>query len=186
MANWGMSRSRNTTTALLLIDVINDFDFPEAKKLYRHALPAARRIAALKKRCRNKDIPTIYVNDNFGRWRSDFKAQVTRCLEGSQMSSSIARLLRPDEKDYFVLKPKHSAFFQTSLPVLLESLGVRRVIITGFATDICVLFTANDAYMRDYEVSVPPPCTAAESDTAKRRALEHMKRFLKAETTLRL
>lgn len=172
-------------SALLLIDVINDFDFPEAGQLFRHALPAARKIAALKKRCRKEGIPTIYVNDNFGRWRSDFKSQVKKCLEGSEMSSDIARILHPEEEDFFVLKPKHSAFFQTSLPLLLESLKVKRVIITGFATDICILFTANDAYMRDYAVCVPPDCTAAESPDAKKRALAHMKRFLKAETTLR-
>lgn len=168
-------------SALLLIDVINDFNFPQAPQLYRYALPAAKNIAALKKRCRAAGLPTIYVNDNFGRWRSDFKSQVTECLEGSEYSATIARLLHPDDEDYFVLKPKHSAFYQTSLPVLLESLGVRRLIITGFAADICVLFTANDAYMREYEVAVPANCTAAESDEAKKRALQHMKRFLKAE-----
>ena len=168
-------------SGLLLIDVINDFDFPQAKALYRYALPAAKRIAALKKRCRSAKVPVIYVNDNFGRWRSDFKSQVRHCLEGSEFSSSIARILHPDDEDYFVLKPKHSAFYQTSLPVLLESLGVRRVIITGFATDICVLFTANDAYMREYEVCIPSSCTAAESPSAKTRALKHMKRFLKAD-----
>jgi nicotinamidase-related amidase len=164
-----------------MIDVINDFAFPQARQLFRFALPAARRIARLKARCRKAGMPTIYVNDNFGRWRSDFKSQVQRCLTGSPFGAAIARLLQPDEKDYFVLKPKHSAFFETSLPVLLESLGARHLIITGFAADICVLFTANDAYMREYSVAVPPDCTASETQEAKRRALAHMKRFLKAD-----
>jgi len=169
------------TVALLMIDVIDDFDFPQAGKLFRYALPAARCIARLKGRCRQAGIPIVYVNDNFGRWRSDFRSQVDRCLNGSRFSSAIAKLLKPDDDDYFVLKPKHSAFFETSLPILLESLGAAHLIITGFATDICVLFTANDAYMRDYSVAVPFDCTAAETVEAKKRALAHMKRFLKAD-----
>jgi nicotinamidase-related amidase len=167
---------------LLLVDVINDMDFPEGQKLLRFALPAARRIAALKKRLRERGIPAIYVNDNFGRWRSDFKKQVERCISDQAPGAEVARLLIPAEDDYFVLKPKHSAFFSTSLDVLLSYLGARKLIITGFAADICVLFTANDAYMRDYELFVPSDCIASETAAACRSALQQMQRFLKADT----
>jgi nicotinamidase-related amidase len=168
-------------TVLLLVDVINDFDFPEGPQLLRHALPAARRLAALKRRLRRRGIPAIYVNDNFGRWQSDFRAQVARCLRADAGGAAIARLLQPAEDDYFVLKPKHSGFYSTSLAVLLTYLGARRLIITGFAADICVLFTANDAYLRDYEVVVPADCTAAETPAARRYALRQMARFLRAD-----
>lgn len=168
-------------TALLLVDVINDFHFPEGSHLLRHALPAARKLSAFKQRLRASGIPAIYINDNFGRWRSDFRGQVARCITGNAAGGPIARLLEPREDDYFVLKPKHSGFFSTSLDVLLSYLGARRLIITGFAADICVLFTANDAYMRDYEILVPSDCVAAETASAKRNALRQMERFLRAD-----
>ncbi len=168
-------------TALLLIDVINDFDFPEKGKLLPAATAAARRIAALKKRFVAREIPIIYANDNFGRWRSDFQSQVQYCLNGTP-GAGIARELMPVDDDYFVLKPKYSAFYSTALEVLLEHLRVRRIILTGFATDVCVLSTANDAYMRDYEIAVPPDCSAAESDQTHQQAIKHMRRFYKADT----
>lgn len=166
---------------LLLVDVINDFDFPEGDRLLSFALPAARKIAALKKRLRKRGVPAIYVNDNFGRWQSDFKKQVERCVTEDAAGAEVARLLIPAEDDYFVLKPKHSGFFSTSLDVLLSYLRARKLIITGFAADICVLFTANDAYMRDYELIVPSDCIAAETAAARRYASQQMKRFLKAD-----
>src|SRR6188474_529375 len=133
-------------TVLLLVDVINDFDFPGNDKLLRFALPAARRIAKLKSRLRKLKIPAIYVNDNFGRWQSDFKKQVGLCIRESSPGAAVARLLIPEEDDYFVLKPKHSGFFSTSLDVLLSYLGARTLVLTGVAGNICVLFTANDAH----------------------------------------
>jgi nicotinamidase-related amidase len=173
--------SERATTALLLVDVINDFDFPRSQHLLRFALTAARRIAVLKNRLRRRGIPAIYVNDNFGRWQSDFQKQVQRCLRDDAPGAEITRLLVPEENDYFVLKPKHSGFYCTSLDVLLSNLGARQLIIVGFATDICVLFTANDAYMREFEIVIPADCAASETAAAHRRACEHMKRFLKAD-----
>lgn len=167
--------------ALLLVDVMNDFAFPEAPKLLRYALPAAKRIAALKRRARAAQVPAIYVNDNFGRWRSDFRSQVDRCISEDALGREVARQLIPQEDDYFVLKPKHSGFYASSLDALLANLGVQRLIITGFAADICVLYTANDAYMREYGIAVPNDCIAAESDVAKRQACAQMKRFLRAD-----
>ena len=170
-----------SSTVLLLVDVINDFDFPQGRDLLRFAVPAARRILALKKRLRARGIPAVYVNDNFGRWQSDFKKQVEKCVSEESIGAPVARLLIPGENDYFVLKPKHSAFFSTSLDVLLEYLGAKKLIITGFAGDICVLFTANDAYMRDYELIVPSDCVASETAAANKNACQQMKRFLKAD-----
>ena len=168
--------------ALILIDVINDFDFPRADQLLRYALPASRKIATLKGRAKRSRIPVIYANDNFGRWRSDFQQQIEHCMAENRPGRTIVELLKPDEDDYFVLKPMHSAFFSTTLEVLLERLQIQRLVLTGFAADICVLYTANDAYMRDFKVAVPSDCIASETRRQYRFALDHMTDRLKADT----
>ena len=109
--------------AILLIDVINDLEFPEGEQLLRFAVPMADRIARLKERARQAGVPVVYVNDNFGRWRSDLNAQVEHCLEDDVRGRPVVERLRPEEDDYFVLKPKHSGFYSTTLDVLLEYLG---------------------------------------------------------------
>jgi nicotinamidase-related amidase len=168
--------------ALLLIDVINDFDFPAAGRLLQHALPAARRLARLKRAARAAGIPVIHVNDNFGRWQCSFEEQIDRCLAPGCPGREIARLLRPGRGDYFVLKPRHSGFYSTSLGVLLDFLGVRTLVLAGIAGDICVLYTANDAYMRGYGLVVAHDGIASESAAGNRAALAHMKERLKARS----
>jgi len=168
--------------ALLLIDVINDLEFPGSTRLFRRALPAAKRIAALKNRARKHRVPVVYVNDNFGKWRSDFRRQVQHCLDDEVTGRPIAKLLQPGDDDYFVLKPKHSGFFSTQLDILLDHLGAEILILTGFAANLCVLYTANDAYMRDFRLIVPRDCVASETPAADRAALDHMRRWLKADT----
>ncbi|MGZ9066833.1 MAG: isochorismatase family cysteine hydrolase [Burkholderiales bacterium] len=168
--------------ALLLIDVINDLEFPGGRQLVRNAVRAARRIAALKQRAREIGIPVIYANDNFGRWRSDFKEVVNHCLREDVLGRPLAELLAPEREDYFVLKPKHSAFFATTLSTLLEYLKVKRLVMTGFAGDACVLISAADAFMRDFEIFVPGDCTASRSPPENRRALAYMARVLHADT----
>jgi nicotinamidase-related amidase len=126
-------------------------------------------------------VPAVYVNDNFGRWRSDFRRIVAHCLDDGVRGKPVVELLVPDEADYFVLKPKHSGFFNTTLDLLLEYLQVRTLVITGMATDACVLFTAADAYMRDLEVIIPSDCVTALTVPAHRQALAHMRRVLKAD-----
>jgi nicotinamidase-related amidase len=168
--------------ALLLIDVINDLDFPEANQLLRYARPMARKILRLKERVKKAGIPVIYVNDNFGRWRSDFRRQVVHCLREKSRGREIVSLLQPQEDDYFVLKPKHSGFFSTTLDTLLRYLGAKKLIVTGIAGNFCVLFTVNDAYMRDYELIVPSDCTVSNTAAENRQALTLMRKFLKADT----
>jgi nicotinamidase-related amidase len=170
-------------TALLLVDVINPLDFEGAEKLLVHALPMARSLAAFKRRVKTAGVPVIYVNDNFGRWRSDFPKLVDHCLDAQVRGKPIVEQLPPEADDYFVLKPKHSAFFQTNLEILLKYLGVNTLILTGIAGDICVLFSANDAYMRDFRIIIPPDCTASEDQDQNQQALMLMQRVLKAEIT---
>ena len=163
-----------SAAALLLVDVINPLDFPEADDLLRFAVPAADRLAALKQGAAAAGVPTIYANDNFGRWRSDLTAVVDRCLEPDCKGRYLAERLRPGPDDYFVLKPKHSAFFSTTLETLLRYLGTRTVIIGGFAANICVLFTANDAYMRDFKLAVPADGVASNTREENEAALGQM------------
>lgn len=126
----------NSNAALLIIDVISDFEFEDAEKLFENALPMAKKLAAFKKRAKEIGIPAIYVNDNFGKWQSDFRKLLAHARDKSVRGSKIAELLAPNEDDYFVLKPKHSGFFSTTLDVLLEYLNCETLILTGVATDI--------------------------------------------------
>jgi nicotinamidase-related amidase len=135
----------------------------------------------LKERAAQANIPSIYVNDNFGKWRSDFRALVAHCIEDETRGRPIAELLRPTAEDYFVLKAKQSGFFSTTLDLLLQHLGARTLILTGFSTDICVLFTASDAHLRDYHVVVPSDCVAAQSEQENARVLRYMARVLEAD-----
>ena len=170
--------------ALLLIDTINDLEFDGGARLLRYAAPMAKRIAALKRRAAEAGIPTIYVNDNFGRWRSDFRRLVAHCLQDGVRGRPVAELLVPDENDYFVLKPKHSGFYNTTLDLLLNHLQAETLIVTGMATDVCVLFTAADAYMRDYRLIVPRDCVAALTPALQRGALAQLQRALKADVVV--
>ena len=113
--------------ALLLIDVINDFDFPEADQLLKHARPMARILLRLKRRAQKAGVPVIYVNDNFGQWKSDFRRTVDHCVMQGR-GRDVVKLLRPEESDYFVLKPKHSGFFSTTLETLLRYLETQTLI----------------------------------------------------------
>src|SRR2546421_2460860 len=171
----------NARVALLLIDVINDFEFPGGADLVLHALPAAKRIAALKKRCKETGVPSIYVNDNFGKWRSDFRKLVSHCLKDKSRGRKVVELLKPGREDYFVLKPKHSGFFSTTLDLLLQYLGAEILILTGFTGDICILFTANDAFLRDYRLVIPSDCVVSQDEKENRRALKYMERVLEAD-----
>ena len=168
---------------LLLIDVINDFDFEEGEQLLELALPVGKNIAELKKRAKAAGIPTIYVNDNFGRWQSDFKKIVAHCSRDEAKGKSFVKLLSPDDDDYFVLKPKHSGFYSTTLELLLTHLGAKNLILTGIAGNNCVLFTANDAYMRDFKLFIPADCVVSNTEQENEHALKQMETVLKADVT---
>jgi len=170
-------------SALLIVDMISRWDFPDAEPLLRHAVPIAPRIAALKRRCLASGVPVIYANDNRGHWRSDFRHVVRTALDQPGRGADIARQLEPSEEDYFVLKPRHSAFFATPLEILLDVLGTRRLIVAGVSSDQCVLHTAADARMRNLEVVVPRDCVATQSPARHRRALAHFEEVLAVKTS---
>ena len=160
--------------ALILVDVINALDFPGSQGLVRAAERAAPKIEQLAKRAREARVPVVYVNDNFGQWRSDFAVTVDACMRRDKPGRRVTARLRPQPDDYFVLKPQHSGFYCTTLEPLLAHIGAKTLIIAGFATNLCVLFTANDAYMRGFEVIVPSDCTASNTARLTRAALAHV------------
>jgi nicotinamidase-related amidase len=168
-------------SALLLIDVINDLAFEGSDVLVAQAEPMAVRLAALKRRATAAGVPSIYINDNFGQWRSDFRQTVAHCIARSSPGRKVSQRLRPTARDYFVLKPKHSGFFDTTLDTLLETLGIRRVILTGIAGNICVLFTANDAYMRDLRLFAPADCIVSNTVAENNHALRQIESVLKGK-----
>lgn len=175
------SAPHRSTIALLIIDMISDFEFEDGQALFRQALPAARHILRLKERAQAARIPTIYVNDNFGQWRSDFRQLVERCLSDDVRGTPIARLLAPSDKDYFVLKPANSGFYSTPLRTLLQLIGAQTLVLTGVASNQCVLFTAADAYIRNYQLVVPRDCVAAVKKKDNMLALDYFKTVLKAD-----
>ncbi len=170
--------------ALLIIDMISAWDFPNAGRLAAAAAAIAPRIAAFKQRCEAAGVPAIYVNDNHGYWRSDFGQLVLLSMQKDNgPGRRIVEALRPGPDDYSVLKPKHSAFFATPLDLLLRHLRVNSLVLTGVATDQCIVMSATDARMRDYEVVVPQDCVAAPTAERNRRGLDYLRQAQRTKTT---
>jgi nicotinamidase-related amidase len=162
-------------SALLIIDMVNQLDFPEGKRLLAHALPAARRIARLRKRLKAHGVPVVFVNDNFTHWQEDFRQLVAICSQPDATGAPLLQALPPEPDDYNMLKPQHSAFYNSALEVLLQQLDVQRVILTGIATDQCILASALGARMRRLETIVASDGTAAITPQRHRNALAVMR-----------
>jgi nicotinamidase-related amidase len=162
----------SSKAVLLLVDVLNDLAFPENEALLSHAAILASNISRLKSRCRNAHIPCIYVNDNRDRWRSDFRHLLDKCLATRSPGRGFVEKLIPRHDDYIVLKPKHSAFFATPLEMILNYMDVQQVLLAGVTTDSCILGTAMELHVRDYEIFVPEDCSFALSEKEHQRALQ--------------
>ena len=167
--------------ALLVLDMISDFRFEDGAAIARAALPVARRIARLAERARRAKVPVVFVNDNLGRWRSDLPAIVRHCARAGSKGAAILDLLEPQRQDYGILKPKHSGFFATPLATLLEYLGAKTLVLTGASTQQCVLFTANDAYVRDYRLWIPADCVASKTRAQTHLASRYFRSVLGAD-----
>jgi len=175
---------RATRTALLIIDLISDFAFEDGRQIAMQALPAARRVSALRARALRAGTPNLFVNDNFGRWRSDFRQLLARCSKAGSLGEPIVRLLAPCANDYFVLKPTQAGFFGTPLERLLGELGIDTLILTGISAHQCLLFTANEAYLRDLELIIPRDCIASKTQRQRQLALWYFQSVLHAATPL--
>lgn len=158
-------------TALVIVDIVNPLDFPEAGSLLRQALPAARRIARLRERLARHGVPAIFANDNFTHWQEDFSQLVAICSQPTCRGAPLVEALPPGPDDYNVLKPQHSAFYNTALEVLLDHLGIRRVVLAGINTDQCILASAIGGRMRELEVVVASDGTASITAARHRNAL---------------
>lgn len=156
--------------ALIIIDMVSAFDFPEAAALRASVLAAARDIRRLREHFHRRGYPVIYANDNFANWHADFGGLVAMARAAGGLGKAVVDLLPPSPEDYFILKPKHSAFLATALPVLLAKLAVKRVYLAGMTADSCVMATAVDANAREYEVRVVSGAVAGLA-AVKRRAL---------------
>jgi nicotinamidase-related amidase len=175
-------KSKRAKGALLLVDFMNPLDFDGVEQLVPKAIAAAKRTVALKRRCREAQVPVVYANDNFGRWESQFAEVVRTCLESGGPSAQLARLLEPEEGDLSILKPRHSAFYGTPLEFLLTELEADTLILAGLTAESCVLFTACDAFLRGYPVWVPEDCVASKTTAATRRALTQIESAAKVWT----
>jgi nicotinamidase-related amidase len=167
--------------ALLIIDMINTFDFDGGEELLSNTKSIVDPIRKLKNKAKKEDIPVIYVNDNYGLWQDNMNDIIEVCKKGK--GRSIIEKIHPDEDDYFIVKPKHSCFFGTQLEILLHQLDVDHLILTGIAGDICVLFTANDAYMREYGLSIPLDCMASETKEDNDSAVHIIEKTIDADLT---
>jgi nicotinamidase-related amidase len=169
--------------ALVILDLITDFDFEDGATIARAALPVARRIARLKARVAKAGLPCIYVNDALGRWRSDFPGLVRHCRREGARGQRVVDEIAPSPIDYCILKPKHSGFYATPLDMVVTQLGAKRLILTGISSHQCVLFTANDAYVRELELLIPRDCISARTRSDTRLALQYFERVLGADLT---
>ena len=166
------TRPSPVPVALLLIDVITTFQFPDGDDILKCALRMRDALVKLKVRAREVGIPVLYVNDNFGDWRSEKEVLMGRCLEAK--GAQFVRPLLPDSEDYFVLKPMHSAFYMTPLEVLLQHLQVETLILTGLTSNSCITVTAHDANMRGFNIYIPPDCSTARNATEHAQALAQL------------
>lgn len=174
---------RRKAPALLVLDMINLFDFADGAAMATAARRITPALLRLRERFDRAGAPVIYVNDNFAQWRGEFRDLLAACVEAGGIPADIATRLAPQPQHYHVLKPKHSGFACTALPVLLAKLGVRRLVITGIAADSCVLATAQDANMREYDLWVPGDCVASRQPERRREALSLLARSINANTT---
>ena len=167
-----------STSALIVVDMINAYDFQDAEKL----LPSARQVVpVIRDLIEGADGPVIYVNDNFGHWRSNRDELVEEALAGEH--GDLVEPIAPGDDSLFVVKARHSIFYQTPLEYLLNQEGVDRVVLTGQVTEQCILYSALDAYIRHLEVRVPPDAVAHIYEDLAQAALKMMERNMSADLT---
>ena len=176
------SRQHVRRSALAIIDMINTWQIADGAALLRQSARIVAPLARLKARAQAAHVPVIYVNDNFGLWRSDFKQVIASARGTSLRAAQIVNALAPGADDYFVLKPKHSAFFGTPLDLLLKELHVARLIVCGVAGDQCVLASASEALLRGYEVLIPSDAIACRSAARTRAVLVHFREAMDIPT----
>lgn len=165
-------------TAVLFIDLINDFNFHGGEKLRSNMEEIVPNLLKLRQFAEEHNLPIIYVNDHYRLWQSNPDIIIQHCTNDA--NQPIILKVKPKPSDYFLIKPQHSAFFQTPLLSLLCELGKTHIIMAGIAGDICVLFSAKDAYMYQFSMHIPKNCIASEQKEGNEYALYLMNTVMKA------
>jgi nicotinamidase-related amidase len=166
-------------SALVVVDMINPYDFPDADAVARHAPEAVENIARLLDRARGDGVQVIYVNDNYGDWNSSHEELVASACEGAH--PELVEPITPRPGDAFVIKARHSIFYSTPLEYLLATEGIGRVVLTGQVTEQCILYSALDAYVRNFRLAVVTDAVAHLDDELAQAALRMMERNMNAD-----
>lgn len=167
-----------STTAVLFIDLINDYQFKGGGNLLTHTEAILPNLLKLRQFAEDNKLPIIYINDHYQLWQSEPNVIIQHCTNPA--NKHIIQQIKPKETDYFLIKPQHSAFYQTPLLSLLEDLEISHLILAGVAGDICILFTAKDAYTHKFTLHVPKNCIASEQENGNKYALHLMESVMKA------
>ena len=170
-------------SALLIIDMISDFGFPDGDVLAAEADKVVDNMVRVRRLFRSRRRPVIYVNDNFRHWNQGFRDLVDWATRIGSRGSALVNLLRPATDDFYILKPRHSAFYETALPSLLDDLGVHALTIVGVAGDACVLSSAFDAHIRKFALWVPADASASLSRERNVRAMQFLGESLGCDIT---
>jgi nicotinamidase-related amidase len=174
-----MASGKPKKTALVVVDMINSYDHPDGEKLRESAKKAVPKMAALLKKAKDQDVEIIYVNDNFGAWNSSREELVEAVLDSD--GKDLVEPIKPEKDNAFVVKLRHSIFFETPLSYLLAENDIKRVVLIGQATEQCILYSALDAYIRHFEVAVPRDAVAHIHEHLAEAALELMELNMDAE-----
>ena len=167
--------AESTASALLVLDVFSTFEFSGGEALFEQARRPVERLHLLRQRFHEADRPVVFVNDNFARWQDGFDELLAYVAASGWRGKAMVAALRPESHDFKLLKPRHSAFFETALPSLLSCLALKRIVVTGLAADSCVLCTVLDAHVRGIEAVVPSDTTASQTAVRTERALQHLR-----------
>ena len=166
-------------TALIVVDMLNTYEHEDAERLASNVKPTVAPISGLVSRARDDDVPVVYVQDNYGDWNTSAEKLARRAMEGRH-PELVEPILPPDDAA-FIIKARHSAFYQTLLEYLLDRDGAGRIVLAGQVTEQCILYSALDAYVRHFEVAVPRDAVAHIHESLGDAALEMMERNMGAE-----
>ncbi|MFJ4834451.1 cysteine hydrolase family protein [Streptomyces sp. NPDC088747] len=166
-------------TALIVIDMINTYGHDDADLLVPSVAKTIPALSRLLERARSAEAPVIYVNDNFGEWRSHHGELLDQALAGPH--ADLVEPVRPDDKSLFVVKVRHSIFYETPLTYLLAQQDIGHVVLCGQVTEQCVLYSALDAHIRHLRVTIPEDAVAHIHADLADAALRMMRRNMDAD-----
>jgi nicotinamidase-related amidase len=171
--------SSSPASALIVVDMLNTYEHPDADPLMAsvaRSLPAIRRLLD---GARESDVLTVYVNDNYGDWsagRAELSERARRAV-----APELVEPILPAADVPFVVKARHSVFYETQLEYLLRQEGVERLVLCGQVTEQCILYSALDAYVRHFEVTVPVDAVAHIHEDLAQAAVRMMELNMRAD-----